>query len=299
MSKTKTDLLIIILNWNSAGDTANCIRSLQAQLQPGHHLLVVDNGSTDDSIPTLKQQFPRLEILGNARNLGFQGGMNAGIRIATQRGFKKVLLLNSDTIASPTMLAALLASTPSGAAISSPGIYDARRRDRLCSTGGRIHPILLECLRQEKPGSDLAPMRLEFLPSHAWLVDASVFSGTGLLDEMFFPIYYDDLDYCLRLKRRGFALYLLPAVKIYHNASVSVGGRNSPQERYLMARNSGYYFRKHMRCWQAPAIFLFRTGSALLWTLRLLSRGNGKAIRRYWQGFADGWFGRLPESRMG
>jgi GT2 family glycosyltransferase len=291
------NLLIIILNWNSHVDTTRCIASIFPQLVEGQTILVVDNGSTDDSIRILQERFGGIDILANSKNLGFQGGMNSGIREAIRRNAKAVLLLNSDTIASPTMLADLTCLRLPDAAILSPGIYHAGDPEMLCSTGGKISPLFLEMMRQAKPQKSKTPMQLEFLPSHAWLVQTSVFLNAGLLDEMFFPLYYDDLDFCYRLKCLGYKLYLAPSVKIYHSVSLSMGGRNSPRERYLMARNSGYYFRKHMHAWQAPFIFLFRLGSAILWSLRLLINGTTPAVMQYWRGFWDGWFGKLPTSK--
>jgi GT2 family glycosyltransferase len=295
--KFQPDLLIVILNWNSSADTRRCIDSLLPQLKAGHGILVVDNGSTDDSVVVLHRLFPKIEIIKNTHNLGFQGGMNVGIREALARRVARVMLLNCDTIASPTMLDTLLTAWPADAAVISPGIYYASHHDKLCSTGGSINPILLEMLHQKSLDQSQSPVHFEFLPSHAWLIDTSIFPQVGLLDEMFFPLYYDDLDFCLRLKQNGFHLYLLPKAKLYHSVSLSVGGRNSPRERFLMARNSGYYFRKHMRIWQVPIIFLFRTGSGLLWTIRLLASGNLTAVRHYWDGFRVGWFGKMPVSK--
>ncbi|OPZ93128.1 MAG: N-acetylglucosaminyl-diphospho-decaprenol L-rhamnosyltransferase [Firmicutes bacterium ADurb.Bin419] len=220
--------------------------------------------------------------------------MNVGINYAINNGSKYVMLLNSDTIASPDMMETLLSLSPLDAAIVSPGIYYFKSQNQLCSTGGKISNILLDTLRKAKIENPLIPLKLEFLPSHAWLIRTEIFNKSGLFDESYFPLYYDDLDYCLRLKRLGFNLYLIPAAKIYHNVSVSVGGKNSPKERYLMARNSGYYFRKNMRSWQAPFIFSFRLISAMLWTFRLLKENNTESIQSYWKGFYQGWFGDLP-----
>jgi GT2 family glycosyltransferase len=295
---TKPDLMIVILNWNSSKDTRGCIESLLPQLKDGQVIVIVDNGSSDDSIAILHGLFPQIKIIENHQNLGFQGGMNSGIREAIARQATRVLLLNCDTIASPDMLDILFSSSPGDAAIVSPGIYYASNRNSLCSTGGSINPILLEMLHQVPINTTSPSMLLEFLPSHAWLIKTTIFQQVGLLDEMFFPLYYDDLDFCLRLRNKGYRSYLIPQAKLYHNVSSSVGGRNSPKERFLMARNSGYYFRKHMRFWQAPFIFLFRIGSGLLWSLRLFKSMNFIATRHYWNGFCVGWFGKLPPSRI-
>ncbi|MFH1446924.1 MAG: glycosyltransferase family 2 protein [Chloroflexota bacterium] len=293
--KTDTDLIIVILNWNSPEDTRECVESLLPQLQVGQKIIIVDNGSSDNSVEILHKTFPEIEILKNSLNLGFQGGMNVGIQEAIKQGASSVMLLNCDTIASPLMMRTLINSSPKDASIVSPGIYFASNHNVLCSTGGTINPVFLDIIHRKKITDFNSPLQLEFLPSHAWLVKTEVFKKEGLLDEIFFPLYYDDLDFCLRLKRKGYKLYLIPAAKIYHNVSMSVGGKNSPRERYLMARNSGYYFRKHMHLWQTPIIFVFRLGSGFLWTFRLLFSNNLAAIKTYWTGFFKGWFGKMPK----
>lgn len=290
------ELVLIILNWNSAGDTIECAESLLPQLRASDRIMIVDNGSTDDSLERMQNRFPEIEIIQNPRNLGFQGGMNVGIRRAISLNSRWIMLLNSDTIASPTMLETLFSSMPPDADLVSPGIYYHAERDRLCSTGGQFNSILLELTSQAKVSATDDPVQLEFLPSHAWLFRADLIQKIGLLDEVFFPIYYDDLDYCFRLKKKNCKLYLIPQAKIFHKVSISVGGRNSPRERYLMARNSGYYFRKHMQPWQALIIFFYRLVSGTLWTFRLVLKGNYQATAAYWEGFWVGWFGKMPSS---
>lgn len=288
------ELVLIILNWDSAGDTIECAESLLPQLRATDRIIIVDNGSTDDSLERMQNRFPEIEIIQNPRNLGFQGGMNVGIRRAISLNSRWIMLLNSDTIASPTMLETLFSSMPPDADLVSPGIYYHAERDRLCSTGGQFNSILLELTSQAKVSPTDDPVQLEFLPSTVWLMRKDVIDRVGLLDEAFFPIYYDDLDYCLRMKKKGCKSYLIPQARLFHRISQSVGGRNSPRERYLMARNGGYYFRKHMKVWQGPIIFLYRFSSGFLWTFRLLVKGNFQATTAYWKGFIEGWFGKKP-----
>ena len=88
---------IVVLNWNGWQDTIACIFSIQKQDYPNFHLLVVDNGSTDDSVVQIKKAAPAVELLQTGANLGFGGGCNAGIRLALDRGADFVWLINSDS----------------------------------------------------------------------------------------------------------------------------------------------------------------------------------------------------------
>lgn len=302
MEITQKQLHIYVLNWNQADITVGCVRSLVNLSSPiPFSIFIIDNGSIDNSVEIFNQTFPDIEVLRTDANLGYQGGMNVGIQHGLKSKVDYLLLLNNDTIADPAMLTELFRLFPEDADLVSPGIYFTDKKNKLCSLGGNFNPIFLEVMGS--PSAEYEPpsniVKYEFLPSHAWLVKSSVFEKIGLFDRDFFPIYYDDLDFCLRMNREGYKLYLIPQAKIYHLGSMSVGGKNSPKERYLMARNSGYYFRKNMKFWQAPPIFIFRLGSGIIWTLRLLFQNNLEAIGMYWKGFIDGWFRPLPNIKSG
>ena len=291
-------LNIYVLNWNQANITVDCINSLLKLQSPiEHSIYIIDNGSTDNSVETFKKSFPEIEILRNSTNLGYQGGMNIGIQHGIAMKADYLMLLNNDTIADPLMLENLFAFSPKDADLVSPGIFFADKQAKLCSLGGNFNPVLMEVFGN--PNKEFDPpaevQTFEFLPSHAWLVKREIFENIGGLDPVFFPIYYDDLDFCLRMKRANYRLYLIPQAKLLHLGSMSVGGKNSPKERYLMARNSGYYFRKNMRFWNAPIIFLFRLSSGVLWSVRLIFQKNYEAIPEYWKGFIKGWFKPLPK----
>lgn len=299
--ESREKLNIYILNWNQPDLTINCLESLLNQTGIiSFEVFLIDNGSTDGSVEIFNQKYPQIPIIANDVNLGFQGGMNAGILHALKDSADYIMLLNNDTVADPEMLTNLFLHKPQDAALVSPAIFYYDNQDMLCSLGGNYNSVFLEILGQRKKNLSLPEnvKRFDFLPSHAWLIKTEVFQSTGLLDEIFFPIYYDDLDFCLRLMRRNYLLYLIPQARIYHHESMSVGGRNSPKERYLMARNSGYYFRKHMQIWQAPLIFGYRLGSGLLWTAKLLIQNNFEAVKSYWNGFIEGWFKKIPNRKL-
>src|SRR6266851_7872043 len=84
----------VLLNWNGWKDTVECLSSLQKLEYGNNRTMVVDNGSTNDSVPRIRAQFPQVEIIEMGKNLGFAGGCNAGIRAALDRGAEYVWLLN-------------------------------------------------------------------------------------------------------------------------------------------------------------------------------------------------------------
>lgn len=254
-------LNIYVLNWNQPDLTVDCVNSLLIQTAPVEtQIIIIDNGSTDGSIEIFKQKFPQLHVISNKGNLGFQGGMNAGIKHAISNSADFVMLLNNDTIADPKMIENLFLNLPQDAALASPAIFYHDDHGVLCSLGGDFHPVLLSVLEIKKttlqlPGS---VTRFEFLPSHAWLIKSEVFEQVGLLDEIFFPIYYDDLDFCLRLKRKDLPIYLIPQAKIFHRESMSVGGQEQSEGKIPDGQEQRILFSEAYEVLASPVYIHFQ-----------------------------------------
>lgn len=94
-------IIVIVLNWNNAPDTLECLASLEKIDYSNYEIILVDNGSTDDSIAKIRTQYPHLYILENRENLGYAEGNNRGLCESLKRGGELLLLLNNDTIVSP------------------------------------------------------------------------------------------------------------------------------------------------------------------------------------------------------
>ena len=72
-------IYIVILNWNGRDDTLECLDSVSKIDYPNYEVVVVDNGSTDDSVRSIKEKFPKIKVIENESNLGFAAGNNEGI----------------------------------------------------------------------------------------------------------------------------------------------------------------------------------------------------------------------------
>ena len=108
MSKQFPKIAIILLNWSGKKDTLECLASLQKVQYPNFQPIIVDNGSSDDSISTFRKAYPHIPILENGKNLGFAGGNNVGIEWALRHHAEWILLLNNDTIVDPDFLNAFM-----------------------------------------------------------------------------------------------------------------------------------------------------------------------------------------------
>ena len=99
-----TKILVILVNWNGKEDTLECLRSLQSVSYKNFTPVVVDNGSTNDSVAVIRKEFPEVPIFETGENLGFAGGNNVALSWGLKKRFDWFLLLNNDTVVDPLFL---------------------------------------------------------------------------------------------------------------------------------------------------------------------------------------------------
>lgn len=242
---------IIILNWNGWQDTLNCLASLRQVDYPKPQLdiIVVDNGSRDDSVERLRQQ-QDIVLLELSCNVGFAAGSNIGIRRAISDGCNYVLLLNNDTLVPPEFLMPLLEvfAAEVRAGVVSPKIRYEDPPDRLWYAGGNFlgSRLLGEMvgMGQIDAGQHDRARVVDFAVGCCMLIGCSVFEQVGYLDERFF-FYHEDVDFSLRTARAGFKIFYQPASVIMHRVSHSTRG-NLPARAFHEAQSRIVFFRKHI-----------------------------------------------------
>ena len=286
-------VVIVTLNWNRPADTLAFLQTALAQQGLDCPIIVVDNGSSDDSIDQISAAYPEVEIIATGKNLGFAGGCNVGLRRARELDADYVFLVNNDTLLAPDCLSQLVAHTAPEVGLLAPVFFYADAPSRPWLLGGNLHPILYEITgdtatwfaKLQAQGS----LDLDMVPFCGVLLSRAALAQVGEFDERFF-MYYDDMDYSARLRRAGFTLRIIATAHLWHKVSSSSGGRDSPNERYWMARSSVLYFRKYVRGWRWLCVGPYRLMSALRQTVRLSQQRNWPALRSYWKGLGDGLF---------
>lgn len=286
---------VIITAWNQLEKTTACLQTVLALDYPAFDVFLVDNGSSPPLRPLLEAQFPSLNYLTLAQNVGFAGGYNAGLKTAlAHQNYAYFWLLNNDTLCDPHALTALVEtmSARPELGLATAKIYYAHEPQRLWTAGANYHPLLLELVQDVKGELDRGqwphPRPVEFAPFCAILLRRTVVEEVGLLDEQYF-LYYEDMDYCRRAMRQGQQIAMLPQAVVWHAVSSSTGGADSPLERFWMAQSSGRYFRTHSSWPQLLVIAPYRWLSAWRTTGRLLWAGQFRACSAYWLGLAYGW----------
>jgi len=253
---------VVVVNWNGWPDTLACLRSLAALEPPGcAHTIVVDNGSADDSVERIAAEFPGVDVVRSADNLGFAGGANLGIRRALKLGVDFVWLLNNDATVEPDTLRALLAEADDRrVGIVGGVLVDPEEPDRVLAWGGGFVGPLGTTTALDGPG------RLpDYVEGSSMLVRTALLERVGLFDEAFF-FYYEDADLCRRAREAGWRIAVAPSARVAHAVGASVNrGATGRSERAdeLQVESGGVYLGKHSERLLAPALGVRLAGIVL------------------------------------
>lgn len=233
-------VVIILLNYNRPIDTLQCIDSLMEIEYSDYSILIIDNCSTDTSVKILQNKHATIPIYITPQNLGYTGGINFGIKKALLQNPEYVLVLNNDTIVAKDFLKQLVNGIklyPKAAAACGTIISEHDRRT-VWYAGGKIVPWRGLAIHNNK-GKFYDALRLEhpqqvtFLTGCSILFNAKCFADTGLEDERFF-LYLDDIEFSLRMMRKGFQLIFVPSSVIFHK---TLGENDSAYKLYYSVRN--------------------------------------------------------------
>lgn len=305
-SASPIDLSVIIVNWNTASMTLECLESLYANTAACRvEVIVVDNGSQDGSADRIIQTFPNVTLIRNRDNRGFAAASNQGIETA-QGGY--LLLLNSDTIVCDGVLERLIACLDDHpeVGIVGPRLVDGEGRLQLSARKfPTLRSALFEALhlhmlfpRSRVFGDQLlswwdhrAERSVDFVEGSSLLVRRVVVDQIGLLDTGYF-MYSEDVDWCWRARRAGWTVAYLPEASIIHLGGGS-GYRRSPKLALEACKSK---IRFHEKCYGATSAsllkFILLLGAALrlarLWMLSTVTaRRAGDATAKEKQGLRE------------
>jgi hypothetical protein len=299
---TQAHVAIIILNWNGCDDTMACLHSLQGLNYPDYEIIVVDNGSTDNSIASIRMAFPQVRLIEAGANLGFVGGNNLGLDQADQTGADYSLLLNNDTEVAPDFLQQLIDVMEADASVGATGplTYYFADPKVIWSAGGEVDrrrgTTRMTAMGETDHGQfDGLPHPVDFIAGSGFLIKMRLYQQVGGLDPRFFA-YYEDTEWCLRITRAGYRILLVPKAKIWHKISPQAR-ESSPRVHYYMTRNR-LLFLKCARAGWLPwlATFFDFTRTLVSWTLRPRWRYKGAQRKVMLRAIWDYFRGRLGEA---
>lgn len=250
-SGTAPYVVVLLLNWNGKTDTLECLASFNKIHYENYSVVVIDNGSSDDSVAAIKAAFPEYVLIETGANYGYAGGNNYGLRWALEHAADYVLLLNNDTVVDPDLLSQLVAAAQSKA---DAGVFGAKiffydQPDTLCYGGSRWDPAR-GCPTTlgwgEKDGVKYSEMsEVAYANGCAIFAPAQIFREIGVLDANMFLIY-EETDFCYRARKAGYKSWFVPDAKVWHKISAAIGGSDAPLARYFNARNQLIWGTRHL-----------------------------------------------------
>lgn len=271
---------VVIVSYNTRDLLCDCLQSLQACSLP-LHILVVDNGSTDDSVEQVAARFPAVRLVALGQNRGFAAANNVGLRLllgaageqndnaplpASEVGKPPpdyFLLLNPDTLVHPGAIEHLVdfLSRHPRVGMASPRLLNP---DGSIQAAAFRFPTLTMSLLDVFPPGEMLPGRLygswwhgrypqEWATSPSYPIDhplgacmlvrRSTIEAVGLLDERYF-IYCEEIDWCWRIRQAGWAIWQVPVSRVTH-----IGGASTGQIHHRMLvelhRSRIRFFRQH------------------------------------------------------
>jgi GT2 family glycosyltransferase len=235
----------IIVNWNAASDTLECLYSIINSVVIPNKIYIVDNKSDSGDLDKLKSGlallgYSSIQLLVNDRNLGFGGGVNLAIDLAITNNDSYIWLINNDALVDKKCLSELfISANENDFGIAGSTAHDIIHRDKTINYGiGIVDPIFgrsRHCFPEEKP---------TYVIGCSMLIRRDVFSTVGKIDDQKFFLYWEDADYCLRARRAGFSIGYVASSIIYHSESKSLGKRSVALAKYFNI-SAIAYFQKH------------------------------------------------------
>ena len=237
--QSECELSIITVNYNGFKDTCELIDSIP--FNDDMEVIVVDNASQFDEASEIQQKYPQVKVIRSAKNLGFAGGNNLGIKAAQG---KYIYIVNNDTIFSPQpsdfrhLINRLESSANIG--VVCPKIRFTWGNNPIQYAG--FTPLSRITIRnlsigfnQDDHGQYNTPHSTPYAHGAAMMLKREVIDKVGVMPECYF-LYYEEIDWSMMITRAGYDIWYEPACTIYHKESQTTG-QNSPLRTYYITRN--------------------------------------------------------------
>lgn len=308
---------IIILNWNGLEDTIECLESLKKITYPNYDVIVVDNGSKGNDAQVLEQKFgDHVHLIRNDKNYGYAGGNNIGIRYALSNSLSDYfLILNNDVVVAPDFLTEMIrrAAGDDQVGLVGPKTYIYGAPDSLQLVWyevdmrkGRASHV---ASGETDQGQYEEAKQVDYIQGSCFLVRQKVIQNVGLFDEEYF-CYWEETDYCYKVREAGYKIVYAPRARIWHKKSVSSKpwyrtlrrrdqANMPPYHIYFLTRNNFKFMKKHATTKQYRSFLVYFFGYRFWFTagVCLLYHRDIKVLIAFLRGVRDGLFSSKSSAR--
>lgn len=250
---------VVIVNYNHGKLLEDCLHSLNTSAEGiPYEAIVVDNKSRDGSADSVASKFPNVQVIRNSRNLGFARAVNQALHTTNGR---HVLVLNPDVVVKPfaiTRMVNFLEENPDAGVVGCKLFYPDGNLQWSCRTFytpltilfrrsflGKLfpnNPVSRKHLMVDWDHNDIR--QVDWVMGACMLVRKQALEKVGPLDENFF-LYFEDVDWCYRMKQHGYKVYYYPYAEMIHYHHRRSAGPELTPEKIHHVRSMLYYYKKH------------------------------------------------------
>ena len=282
---------LITINYNGLDLTCALLDSLAANVSTPLEIIVVDNGSERDEAAVIEERYPYVKVIRSAENLGFAGGNNLGAAASTG---DFLFFINNDTEILEDGLQAFadaLASDPKvGMVCAKIRFYDGTRPIQYAGyteMKGIAMKNDMVGYMHEDDGSFDTPCETAFAHGCAMMIKREAFEDVGPISECYF-LYFEEMDWSLSLRRRGWKILYSPALTVYHKESATTG-RESALKTYYMTRSRLMFAYRNFSGARRTLTLLYARilsgGKKIVTSLLHGRRDISSAVLRAWRDF--------------
>jgi len=304
---------IILLNYNGADDTIECLESLSKITYPNYNIVIVDNNSPDDSVEKIlsylkekkenfeffendeialenKKEAKKITFIKSRENNGYGHGNNIGIKYALNHGADYVLVLNNDTVVEPDFLEPMveLAESDEKIGIVSGKINFYDKKDIIWFNGGALYTCTGKTVHfniNEKDVGQKPKEPITFITGCMWLIPRKILKDVGLINEEYF-MYVEDVEYCYRVLKKRYKLKVVDRCRVYHKSGASSGGHLSEFSVYWSSRNKIRFIKDNFNS-LCKLLAYFYNGFFV--PMKLFLKGRRDILKVYLKGLKDGF----------
>ena len=288
MEKSNIILSIILLNYNGYKDTLKCIKSIQENEKSlNYKIIVVDNNSKDDSIKMLSK-IEDIILIQRDINDGFAGGNNVGIKYALNKfNSKYILLLNNDTEILQNSISKMLSSfeKDSETGIVTCKLLKSKEKEKIDCFGGKINwNKVIGDFNYVKQEGNL--YYSDICSGACMLIKKEVIEKVGYLSEDYF-MYFEDLDYSVRVIEAGYRIQVVPDAIIYHKGGGTAGDA-SPFAIKWNTRNRIIFYKKFKKYTNKIYFLAFFSITRIIYFLKYIINLKFEYVKALKDGIIDG-----------
>lgn len=299
---------IILVNWNGYAFTSACLESLREVDFPDFTVILVDNASLNQEGRQLKTKFSEIQLIENSENLGFSGGNNVGIKKALAEGYTHVMLLNNDTEVEPDFLGQMLLrfQNNSSLGVVQPLIFFLHDKTKIWSAGGKWNKFLGRAItlgdRKDKAEYQAKNQALDWATGCCMLIRREALMATGLLNEQYFA-YFEDVEWSLRFREKGYQIGLAAEAQIYHEAGASSKkkhseGTLSPRVFYYHVRNQLFLIRTQVHGFSFIFAASYHLVRFTIWMSYFCVRARFQKLKSVARGIREGMTSPLKKAEI-